>query len=270
MRTAPDSVKAKNILRDPRVSFCVQEERPPYASVTIYGTATIEPEEPGLGLEMATRYLGFVGGRAYMRVAAEAIQAGEEVTIAITADRVLTQDFSSETPAVGRAWLKAKRVLPPWLLTKYPLRSGKSRLRYGPPLPVVGFHRQHFRPFRTLQVANRVQRHHRRDAAPPQLLHVRHDAIVIAAHHVLQAPADALQHEVLRVAVERLAQLERRVREPARLPDLPHERHHARPPLPAVRRGVPLPELRDRFVRVRKQQWLRDGDAEVVDVRPAR
>jgi PPOX class probable F420-dependent enzyme len=115
MRTSKDSVKAKNVLRDPRVTVCVQDERPPYASVSVYGKATIEPEEPGLGLEIATHYLGRVAGRAYMKVAAEAIQQGSEVTIVVTPERVVTQDFSAETPVYGRAWLVAKRVLPPWL-----------------------------------------------------------------------------------------------------------------------------------------------------------
>jgi len=43
MRTDKQSVKAKNVARDPRVTVCVQDERPPYASVTVYGKAAIEP-----------------------------------------------------------------------------------------------------------------------------------------------------------------------------------------------------------------------------------
>jgi PPOX class probable F420-dependent enzyme len=115
MRTARDSVKARNILRDPRVSLCVQDERPPYASVTIYGTAAIEDETEGLAHDIAVRYLGAVAGRAYLQIAAENIQQGEEVTIALTPAKVLTQDFSQETPGFARLWLTAKRVLPPAL-----------------------------------------------------------------------------------------------------------------------------------------------------------
>jgi PPOX class probable F420-dependent enzyme len=62
MRTGTDSRKASNIRRDPRVSVCVQDEQPPYASVTIYGTATIDGERAGLGARMARHYLGAVGG----------------------------------------------------------------------------------------------------------------------------------------------------------------------------------------------------------------
>ena len=115
MRTARESVKAHNILRDPRVSLCVQDERPPYASVTVYGQATIEGEIAGLAYDIAKRYLGTVAGRAYLQVAAESVQQGGEVTLAVTPEKALTQDFSSETPLYAGLWLKAKRFLPPWL-----------------------------------------------------------------------------------------------------------------------------------------------------------
>jgi PPOX class probable F420-dependent enzyme len=115
MRTGKESVKVRNIQADPRVTVCVQDERPPYASVTIYGRAAIEPLEAGLGEEVARRYLGAIAGAAYMRVAAEAIQESEEITLVITPERVVTQDFTKDTPIYGRWWLTLKRVLPPWL-----------------------------------------------------------------------------------------------------------------------------------------------------------
>jgi PPOX class probable F420-dependent enzyme len=116
MRTSRESVKAQNILRDPRASLCVQDEHPPYASVTVYGTATVEDERPGLAEEMSKRYLGGIAGRAYLQIAANEIeQPGGEVTIVLTPQRTLTQDFSAETPAYAQLWLKAKRFLPPSL-----------------------------------------------------------------------------------------------------------------------------------------------------------
>jgi PPOX class probable F420-dependent enzyme len=115
MRTSRASVKAQNILRDPRVSLCVQDERPPYASVTVYGTAEIEEERPGLAFDIAKRYLGRIAGRAYLQIAADAVEQGEEVIIALTPQRTLTQDFSQETPLYAQLWLKAKRFLPPGL-----------------------------------------------------------------------------------------------------------------------------------------------------------
>lgn len=115
MRTGKESVKARNIQRDSRVTVCVQDERPPYASLTIYGRAAVEPDRKGLISEIARHYLGRIAGAAYERVAAEGIQQSEEITLVITPERVLTQDFSADTPAYGRAWLVLKRVLPPWL-----------------------------------------------------------------------------------------------------------------------------------------------------------
>jgi PPOX class probable F420-dependent enzyme len=116
MRTAENAAKTQNIRRDPRVSFCVQDERPPYASVTLYGRAAIEEERPGLAPKIARRYLGMVGGAAYLRVAAEQVQQGaREITLVMTPERALTQDFSLETPLAGRLWLRLKKVLPPWL-----------------------------------------------------------------------------------------------------------------------------------------------------------
>ncbi|MBI2912873.1 MAG: PPOX class F420-dependent oxidoreductase [Chloroflexi bacterium] len=115
MRTGRDSVKAKNVGRDPRVTVCVQDERAPYRSATVYGRASIEAPEEGLDAAIARRYLGAVGGAAYLRTAREAVEQGAEVTLAMRPERVLTQDFAAETPLAGRLWLWAKRLLPPWL-----------------------------------------------------------------------------------------------------------------------------------------------------------
>ncbi len=115
MRTGKQSVKARNIARDPRVTVCVQDERPPYASVTVYGKAAIEPAREELGVQIAKHYLAAVGAAGYQRAAREAIEGGDEVTLVITPERMLTQDFSHETPWFGKAWLVLKRVLPPGL-----------------------------------------------------------------------------------------------------------------------------------------------------------
>ena len=56
--TSADTVKGKAILRDPRVSLCFDDERPPFAFVTIAGTATTSTDPAEL-LRWATR----IGGR---------------------------------------------------------------------------------------------------------------------------------------------------------------------------------------------------------------
>ena len=115
MRTGLESLKARNIRRDPRVTVCVQDERAPYRSLTLYGRASIEAEEEGLAASISRHYLGAVGGAAYLRMASQAVEQSAEVTLVVRPERVLTQDFSAETPLIGRLWLLAKRLLPPWL-----------------------------------------------------------------------------------------------------------------------------------------------------------
>lgn len=73
------------------------------------------PRERGWGAEIAKHYLGAVGAAGYLRAAHQAIEQSEEVTVVITPERVLTQDFSPETPWFGKVWLVLKRVLPPWM-----------------------------------------------------------------------------------------------------------------------------------------------------------
>jgi len=115
MRTGAQAIKTLNISRDTRVTICVQDERAPYKSVTIYGKASIESHRPGLGPTIARHYLGALGGAVYMQAARGAIEESDEVTLIVTPERFVTQDFSPETPLIGRVWLVMKRILPPWL-----------------------------------------------------------------------------------------------------------------------------------------------------------
>ena len=56
--TSADTIKGKAILRDPRVSLCFDDERPPFSFVTIAGTAVVD-DDPGELVRWATR----IGGR---------------------------------------------------------------------------------------------------------------------------------------------------------------------------------------------------------------
>ena len=56
--TSADTLKGKAIRRDPRVSLCWDDERPPFSFVTIAGTATTSEDIAEL-LEWGTR----IGGR---------------------------------------------------------------------------------------------------------------------------------------------------------------------------------------------------------------
>lgn len=114
-RTADTSAKLANVRANPRVSICVQDERPPYKAVIAHGSASIEPELSWLAASMPRRYLGAIAALAYNRVSQDRVERGAEVTLVVRPDRVTTFDYTPETPFIGRVWLTLKRVLPPWL-----------------------------------------------------------------------------------------------------------------------------------------------------------
>jgi len=56
--TGESTVKGRNMRRDPRVSLCIDDERPPFHFVIVEGVATLADGDPDL-LHWATR----IGGR---------------------------------------------------------------------------------------------------------------------------------------------------------------------------------------------------------------
>ncbi|MDZ7674772.1 MAG: PPOX class F420-dependent oxidoreductase [Acidimicrobiales bacterium] len=59
--TSAETIKGKAILRDDRVSLCLDDERPPFAFLTIAGTATTSTEPDELlrwGTRNGGRYMG--------------------------------------------------------------------------------------------------------------------------------------------------------------------------------------------------------------------
>jgi PPOX class probable F420-dependent enzyme len=68
--TSADTIKGKAILRDPRVSLCWDDERPPFAFLTIAGTCTtsVDPDELlRWGTRIGGRYMGADQAEAYGR-----------------------------------------------------------------------------------------------------------------------------------------------------------------------------------------------------------
>lgn len=56
--TGVTTVKGRNLARDPRVSVCVQDDRPPYAYVVVEGVAEISDD-----LELVRTWAARLGGR---------------------------------------------------------------------------------------------------------------------------------------------------------------------------------------------------------------
>jgi len=69
--TNSTSVKAKNIQHDNRVSICVDDQKPPFSFVTVYGTAKIyhykQKELFKWATKIAQRYMGKDNAEAYGR-----------------------------------------------------------------------------------------------------------------------------------------------------------------------------------------------------------
>ena len=69
LTTGDTSVKAQNIQRDNRVSICVDDQKPPFSFVTIFGSAKIQPYKQKEVLKWATkiaeRYMGKDNAEAY-------------------------------------------------------------------------------------------------------------------------------------------------------------------------------------------------------------
>jgi PPOX class probable F420-dependent enzyme len=68
--TSADTVKGKALLRDPRVSLCWDDERPPFSFVTVAGTATTSRDSADLlywGTRIGRRYMCSERGHEYGR-----------------------------------------------------------------------------------------------------------------------------------------------------------------------------------------------------------
>src|SRR3954470_13033779 len=68
--TSADTIKGNAILRDPRVAFCWDDERPPFSFVTVAGTATASNDAAELlrwGTRIGGRYMGAERAEEYGR-----------------------------------------------------------------------------------------------------------------------------------------------------------------------------------------------------------
>ena len=89
--TGSESIKAKNIYRDKRVSICGDDQVSPFSFVTIFGTAKIFPYRQKEVLKWATkiaeRYMGKKNAKIYGRR-----NSGEEtVLVRIKPTRILAE-----------------------------------------------------------------------------------------------------------------------------------------------------------------------------------
>jgi PPOX class probable F420-dependent enzyme len=90
LTTGADSLKGKNLRRDPRVCLCVDDQTPPYSFVVIDGIAEIT-EDPGLLLEWATRIAGrYMGAERAEQYGRRNAMPGE-LLVRITPNHIVAQ-----------------------------------------------------------------------------------------------------------------------------------------------------------------------------------
>jgi PPOX class probable F420-dependent enzyme len=94
VNTGAGSRKSKLIERAGVVTLVVQNEEPPYQYVVVEGTVvdTITPTPLDVREQIAIRYLGEEGGRAFVR----GMDGQDSVLFTIRPDRWITADFSGE------------------------------------------------------------------------------------------------------------------------------------------------------------------------------
>ncbi len=88
--TSAETIKGKAILRDPRVSLCIDDERPPFSFLTIAGTATTSTEPDEL-LEWATRIAGRYMGAALADEYGRRNAVAPEMVVRVRPNRIVAK-----------------------------------------------------------------------------------------------------------------------------------------------------------------------------------
>jgi PPOX class probable F420-dependent enzyme len=86
--TGESTVKGRNMRRDPRVSLCIDEEKPPFHFVLIEGTAELTTEDPDLlywATRLGNRYMGADRAEEYGR--RNAVEG--ELVVRVTPQKIL-------------------------------------------------------------------------------------------------------------------------------------------------------------------------------------
>ena len=93
--TGESTVKGRNMLRDPRVSLCIDEEMPPFQFVIIEGTAELAAEDSDLlrwSTRIGGRYMGADRAEEYGRRNA----VSGELLVRVTPSKILAYKNISE------------------------------------------------------------------------------------------------------------------------------------------------------------------------------
>jgi len=93
--TGESTVKGRNMRRDPRVSLCIDEEKPPFHFVLIEGTAELTADDPDLlywATRLGGRYMGAERAEEYGR--RNAVEG--ELLVRVTSQKILAYKSVSD------------------------------------------------------------------------------------------------------------------------------------------------------------------------------
>jgi PPOX class probable F420-dependent enzyme len=95
LTTGHDTVKGRNMRRDPRVTLCIEDENPPFHFVIIEGTAELTAEDPDL-LHWATRIGGRYMGAERAEEYGQRNAVSSELLVRITPQKILAHKNISD------------------------------------------------------------------------------------------------------------------------------------------------------------------------------
>ena len=93
--TGESTAKGRNMRRDPRVSLCIDEEKPPFHFVLIEGTAELTADDPDLlywATRLGGRYMGAERAEEYGR--RNAVEG--ELLVRVTSQKILAYKSVSD------------------------------------------------------------------------------------------------------------------------------------------------------------------------------
>ncbi len=88
--TGANTIKGKAILRDPRVSLCLDDETPPFSFLTISGTATTSTDPEEL-LKWGTRIAGRYMGADHAEVYGKRNAVPGELVVRVKVDKIIAK-----------------------------------------------------------------------------------------------------------------------------------------------------------------------------------
>lgn len=90
LMTGESTVKGRNLRREPRVSLCVDDERPPFSFVLLEGTAELADDDPDM-LYWATRIGGRYMGKEQAELFGRRNAVPGELLVRVTPAKVIAQ-----------------------------------------------------------------------------------------------------------------------------------------------------------------------------------